>query len=201
MEHRRNAQSLLTFVQDRGIVTSREIETAGFPRIAITRGVRAGELQRLGKGIYARPDHTFSEWHDLATISRAVPSAIIALISALAYHEIGTQLAYELWIALPEGSREPSYHQKLRTTRFSEPYYSAGIQEHEIEGSTVRIYSAAKTVADCFRMRSKVGYDVAIEALKEGWRLGKFTLDELNCFSKLNKVDRVMRPYVEAILL
>lgn len=200
MEHRRNAQSLLTFVQDRGIVTSREIETAGFPRIAITRGVRAGELQRLGKGIYAGPDHTFSEWHDLAAMSRAVPSSIIALISALAYHEIGTQLAYELWIALPEGSREPSYHQKLRITRFSEPYYSAGIQEHEIEGTTVRIYSAAKTVADCFRMRSKVGYDVAIEALKEGWRLRKFTLNELNYYSKLNKVDRVMRPYLEAIL-
>jgi predicted transcriptional regulator of viral defense system len=150
--------------------------------------------------MYAGPDHTFSEWHDLAAISRAVPSAIIALISALAYHEIGTQLAYELWIALPEGSREPSYHQKLGVTRFSEPYFSVGVEEHEIEGSTVRIYSAAKTVADCFRMRSKVGYDVAIEALKEGWRLRKFTLDELNHFSKLNKVDRVMRPYLEAIL-
>lgn len=200
MEQRRNAHSLLTFVQDRGVVTSREIEIAGFPRIAITRSVRAGELQRLGKGMYAGPDHTFSEWHDLAAISRAVPSAIIALISALAYHEIGTQLAYELWIALPEGSREPSYHQKLRVTRFSEPYFSIGVEEHEIEGSTVRIYSAAKTVADCFRMRSKVGYDVAIEALKEGWRLRKFTLDELNHFSKLNKVDRVMRPYLEAIL-
>jgi predicted transcriptional regulator of viral defense system len=84
-------------------------------------------------------------------------------------------------------------------TRFSEPYLSAGVEVHEIEGVPVQVFAAAKTVADCFRMRSKVGYDVAVEALKEGWRLRKFTLDEVFHFAKLNRVDRIMRPYIEAI--
>jgi predicted transcriptional regulator of viral defense system len=140
-----------------------------------------------------------TEWRDLAEIARAVPSSVVALISALAFHQIGTAMAYEHWIAIPEGSWEPQGYEGLRTTRFAEPYYSAGVEEHVIEGVPVKIYSPAKTVADCFKMRSKIGFDVAIEALRDGWRQRRFSMDEIQHFAKLNRVEKVMHPYIEAI--
>lgn len=199
MEHERNTEALVKFVTERGVARTRDIVDAGFPRVMLTRLVRNGELQRLGRGLYATADHPLTEWHDLAEVAKAIPSAVVSLISALAFHEIGTQVPHEIWIALPDGARKPTYHHKLRVTRLSEPYLSAGVEVHQIEGVPVRVFGAAKTVADCFRMRSKVGYDVAVEALREGWRLRKFTLDELTDFGKLNRVDRIMRPYIEAI--
>jgi predicted transcriptional regulator of viral defense system len=199
MERERGAEALVRFVAERGVTRTRELAQAGFPRVLLTRLVRQGELQRVGRGLYTTSDHPLTEWHDLAEVSKAIPPAVVALISALAFHEIGTQVPHEIWIALPEGARAPSYHRRLRVTRFSEPYLSAGVEVHEIEGVPVQVFAAAKTVADCFRMRSKVGYDVAVEALKEGWRLRKFTLDEVFHFAKLNRVDRIMRPYIEAI--
>lgn len=199
MKHPGGAEALVKFIRDRGVARTREVVEAGFPRVLLTRLVRKGELQRLARGLYSTTGHPLTEWHDLAEVAKAVPSAVVAFISALAFHDIGTQVPHEIWIALPEGAREPAYHQKLRVTRFSERYLSAGVEVHQIEGVPVRVFGAAKTVADCFRMRSKVGYDVAIEALREGWRLRKFTFDELDHFAKLNRVDQIMRPYIEAI--
>lgn len=199
LEHEQTDEALQDFVRRRGVTKTSEISAAGFDRVALTRLVRLGEIQRLSRGVYAVSDHYLTEWHDLAEISKTSPKAVVALVSALAFHEIGTQMPYETWIALPKGSRTPALNKNLNISRFSEPSFSAGIEDHEIEGVPVRIYSPAKTVTDCFRMRSKVGYDVAIEALKEGWRLRKFTMDDVNNFAELNKVDKVMRPYIEAI--
>lgn len=199
MEQDQTNESLLEFVRRRGVSKTSEISAAGFDRVALTRSVKSGEIRRLSRGIYAVSDHELTEWHDLAEISKSSPKAVVALVSALSFHEIGTQMPYETWIALPRGARVPALNRNLNITRFSEPAYSAGIEEHEIEGVNVRIYSPAKTITDCFRMRSKVGYDVAIEALKEGWRLRKFTMSDLNEFAEMNKVDKVMRPYIEAI--
>jgi predicted transcriptional regulator of viral defense system len=198
-EHTNQAKDAVAFVRKRGLTRANELIEAGYSRISLTRLVRSGELQRLGKGLYAAADHNLTEWHDLAAVTKTVPSAVVALVSALAFHEIGTQVPHEIWIALPEGARKPAYPQRLNVTRFSEPYLSAGVGEHVVEGVNVRVYGPAKTVADCFRMRSKVGYDVAIEALREGWRLRKFTFTELDHFARLNRVDQIMRPYIEAI--
>jgi predicted transcriptional regulator of viral defense system len=192
-------ESLLEFLRRNGVSKASEITSAGFDRVALTRLVKRGEINRLSRGVYAASDHELTEWHDLAEIAKTAPSAVVTLVSALAFHEIGTQMPYETWIALPKGSRKPALNRNLNITRFSEPSYSAGVEEHEIEGVRVRVYSPAKTIADCFKMRSKVGYDVAIEALKEGWRLRKFTMSDLNKFAEMNKVDKVMRPYIEAI--
>lgn len=199
MEQRRGAEELVAFITKRGVTRTREVVEAGFARVLLTRLVRRGVLQRLGKGLYSVPNQALSEWHDLVEVAKAVPSAVVNLISALAFHEIGTQIPREIWIALPKGARTPKYHQTLRITRLSQPYFSIGIETHQIEGASVRVYGAAKTVADCFRMRSKVGYDVAIEALKDGYRLKKFTFEELDRYSKLNRVQRIIRPYIEAI--
>lgn len=193
-------KKLTRFVANRGVVRSRDLNEAGFHRAAITRLVAQGLLQRLSRGVYSLADHKFTEWHDLAEVCKAVPNARIALISALAFHGIGVQMPYETWVALPVGAWTPKVPHRLRVVRFSEPYYSEGIEYHSIEGVSVPIYCAAKTIADCFKMRSKVGYDVAVEALREGWRERKFTMDELSRYAKLNRVERVMRPYIEAVV-
>ncbi|MHB8637547.1 MAG: type IV toxin-antitoxin system AbiEi family antitoxin domain-containing protein [Fimbriimonadaceae bacterium] len=190
---------ILEYVQKHGVARANELAAEGFHSQEVTRLVAAGQLERLARGLYSVSNHELTAWHDLAEVAKAVPDAVIALISALAYHEIGTQLPYQTWIALPAKTWKPQMGRSLRIVKLTEPYYSAGIEQHEIEGVRVKIYSAAKTVADCFRMRSKVGYDTAVEALRDGWRERKFTLDELMHFAKLNRVERVMRPYIEAI--
>lgn len=200
MEHSIEAQRIHEFVRRACVAKASELTDQGFHRAVLTRLVKDGHLQRLSRGVYSLPDHSVTEWHDLAQVCKAVPAARIALISALAFHNIGTQVPYETWIVLPVGSWAPQIGHSLRITRLSEPYYSAGVEEHIVEGVTVRVYSAAKTVTDCFKMRSKVGYDVAVEALKEGWRVRKFTMAEISKYAKLNRVERVMRPYIEAIV-
>jgi predicted transcriptional regulator of viral defense system len=193
------AEETFEFLKQVGVARSRELVAAGFHRSALTRLVRKGQIRRFGRGLYALPEHDLGEWHDLAEIAKTIPSAVVALVSALAFHGIGTQRPYETWIALPVGARSPNTTHRLRITRRAEPYYSAGIEEHSIEGVTVRVYSAAKTVSDCFRMRGKVGYDVAVEALREGLQERKFTIDELTRYAKLDRVSRVIRPYLEAL--
>lgn len=200
LEQATEAKRLIDFVGQRGVARARDIDREGFHRATLSRLVQQGRLQRLSRGIYSLTGHDFTEWHQLAELCKAVPTARIALISALAFHGIGTQVPYETWVVLPVGAWTPSVHHRLRIARFAEPYYSAGIEIHPIEGVDVPIYNAAKTVADCFKMRSKVGYDVAVEALREGWRARKFTMDDLSRYARLNRVERIMRPYIEAII-
>ncbi|MBL8049560.1 MAG: type IV toxin-antitoxin system AbiEi family antitoxin domain-containing protein [Chthonomonas sp.] len=132
MEHSHQAEK--EFVRAKGVVRSRDWTAAGYSRVSLTRLLRAGEIQRLARGLYGLSDHGFTEWHDLALVALAVPSAVVSLVSALAFHGIGTQLPYETWIAVPERTRTPKLAQKLRVVRFSEPYFSAGITTHVVEG-------------------------------------------------------------------
>lgn len=200
LENGIEADRLVRCIADHGVVRARDLDAAGFHRKTLTHLLAQGRIQRLSRGVYSSANHEFTEWHDLAEVCKELPAARIALVSALAFHGIGTQMPYETWVALPVGARTPKSSHRLRLIRIAEPYYSEGIEQHLIEGVEVPIYCAAKTVADCFKMRSKVGYDVAIEALREGWRDRKFTVDDLTRYAKLNRVDRIMRPYMEAIL-
>ena len=129
-----------------------------------------------------------------------MPKAVLCLLSALQFHEIGTQLPHEVWIALPEGTQTPALSNlTLRITRIRDIAYSDGIQTVNDYGAPIRVYSAAKTVTDCFKFRNKIGLDVALEALKDAWRSRKVTMAELSHFSKINRVERVMQPYLEAV--
>ena len=198
MEQR--TEQILQFVRESGVVRARQLTSQGFHSQEITRLVENQALERLGRGLYVLPQHELTAWHDLAEVSRIAPRAVVNLISALAFHEIGTQQSHEMWIALPAGTWQPRHVPRLRVTHLSEPYYSAGIEDHTIEGVRVKVYGAAKTVADCFRMRLKVGHDVAVEALREGWRARKFSASELMNYAKIDRVHNVMRPYVEALI-
>jgi predicted transcriptional regulator of viral defense system len=126
---------------------------------------------------------------------------VICLISALAFHELTTQVPHQVYVALPRGSEEPRVdHPPIRVFKFSGQAFSEGIEVREFDGITVRVYSPAKTVADCFKFRNQIGLDVAIEALKLYQRTSDFSVNELMKFARICRVDKIMRPYIEAIL-
>ncbi|MBI3900000.1 MAG: type IV toxin-antitoxin system AbiEi family antitoxin domain-containing protein [Gammaproteobacteria bacterium] len=182
-------------------VTARELGAAGVHRQVLTRLVEVGELERVIRGVYRLPDHPLTEHHGLVMASAAVPHGVICLLSALQFHEIGTQIPSEVWIAIDRRARRPALkYPPLRIQRYSGAALSEGIESHRIEGRTVRVYNAAKTVADCFKYRNKIGIDVVLEALREAWRARRFTMDELNRYARICRVDRVMRPYLEALV-
>jgi predicted transcriptional regulator of viral defense system len=163
---------------------------------------RAGELERIGPGRYRLSSANVTENHDLVLAAASVPAAVICLLSALRFHNIGTQLPHQVWIAVPRGTRVPHLSfPPLRVVRISPSMFSQGIERHRLEGHAVRVYSLARTVADCFRFRNTIGLDVALEALKEAWRSGRLNLDELHRVAKQLRVNRVMQPYLETIVL
>jgi predicted transcriptional regulator of viral defense system len=182
-------------------VTAREIAAVGIHRQALTRLVEAGQLDRVARGIYRLPDQSITEHHGLVLACTAVPQGVITLISALQFHRIGTQLASEVWIALDRRARRPALkYPPLRVVRYTGDALSEGVQPHRIEGQTVRVYNVAKTVADCFKYRNKIGLDVALEALQEAWRMRRFTMDELHRYAGICRVQSVMRPYLELLV-
>jgi len=201
---RRSAIShLLRLAQKQAILRTRDVARQGIHTGALTRMTKSGVLERVGPGRYRTPRTTrTTEHHDLAVVTAAVPRSVVCLISALRFHDVGTQLPAEVWIAVPRGARVPRVSvPPLRVINISRAVFGLGIEEHRIEGQTVRIYSLARTVADCFRFRNKVGLDVALEALTEAWRSRRLKLDELNRIAKTLRVQRVMQPYLETVVM
>ena len=160
-----------------------------------------GVLERVDRGLYRLADSPGLAEPDLVTVALKVPRGVICLISALAYHELTTQIPHEVYVALERGSERPRLtHPPLSVFWFSGPSFHAGIQEHEIDGVPVRIYGPEKTVADCFKYRNKLGLDVAIEALRL-WRYWpRPRPDVLLQYARIDRVERVIRPYLEALL-
>ena len=162
---------------------------------------QAGKLQRVTRGLYGLPDAEITEHQTLIEVCQRVPKAVLCLLSALQFHGIGTQMPHEVWVALPQSTQAPALdYPLLRITRLRGVAYSEGIQTVTEHGAPIRVYSVAKTVTDCFKFRNKIGLDVALEALKESWRSRRVTMAELNHFAKINRVERVMQPYLEAVV-
>jgi predicted transcriptional regulator of viral defense system len=194
-------ERVLKLARRAGGVTSRELTRAGIHRQFLTRLVREGELEQVARGVYRLPDQAVSEHHGLAIAAAAVPKGIICLLSALSFHGLGTQLPSEVWMAIPGRARQPTLeYPPLRIVRFSGDAFTEGVETHQVEGQRLRVYGVAKTVADCFKYRNKVGLDVALEALREGWRERRFTIDELDRYAEICRVSSVMRPYVESLV-
>jgi predicted transcriptional regulator of viral defense system len=182
-------------------VTAREVAAAGLHRQALTRLVAAGQLERIGRGLYRPPEHPITEHHGLALAAAAVPHGVICLLSAVQFHRIGTQLPADVWIAINRRAHRPSLrYPPLRVVRYSGLALTQGIESHRIEGQVVRVYGIAKTLADCFKYRNKIGIDVALEALREAWRARHFSMDELDRYARICRVQRVMRPYLEGLV-
>lgn len=192
---------ILDLAAQQGIVRPRDVEALGIPREYLIRLWRKGQLERIKRGMYSLPDAQVSEHRSLMEVAKQAPNAVICLISALDFHELTTQIPHEVWIAIEKSSWKPNIdYPSLNVSYFSRQSFLYGIQEHDINGVTMKIYNPAKTVADCFKFRSKIGQDVAIEALRETWRQGKASMNELWEAAKVCRVARVMRPYLEAIV-
>jgi len=192
-------QQILELARTKGIIRAEDVEAVGISRNYLYRMHKEGLLEKSAVGLYILPEAPVTENSSLVEIAKRMPHAVVCLISALSYHGITTQLPHEIWLAIPRGSWRPDVeYPPLNLTYVSEPAYSFGIQEHVINGVTVKIYNPAKTVADCFKFRNKVGLDVAIEALREAWRSRKVTMDELVEAAGIDRVSKIMRPYLEA---
>ena len=182
-----------------GTARARELEAAGVPRAQLSRLVAAGELQRLARGVYALPGYRGTEHSALLTVAKRAPLAVFCLLTALRLHGLTTQAPFEAWVAIGNKDHAPRLdYPPLRIVRFSAPSLAYGLQTMQVDGGTLRVTSVAKTVADCFKFRNKIGLDVALEALREARRSGKAGADELWRCARVDRVANVMRPYLEA---
>jgi predicted transcriptional regulator of viral defense system len=194
-------EDVLAFIRAHGAIRPRDLEAEGYSRIWLTRLVASGHVERVRRGVYVAVDADWTEHHAFAEVAKQAPRGVICLLSALSYHELTTQAPFEVWLALDRAARVPkAMSLQVRITRFSGVALTAGVQEHVIEGVPVHIYGPAKTVADCFKYRNKIGLDVALEALRDCYRLQLATMDELWQYANLLRVGGVMRPYLESLL-
>lgn len=181
-------------------VTARELMEAGIHTQVLSRLVADGKLERVARGLYRPPEYAATEHHGLAIAAAAVPHGVVCLLSALQYHGIGTQLPSQVWIAIDRRARRPALrYPPLRIVRYTGAALTQGVERHTVEGREVRVYCVPKTIADCFKYRNKIGLDVALEALREGWRKRRFTMDEIDRYASVCRVQRVMRPYLETL--
>jgi predicted transcriptional regulator of viral defense system len=189
-------------VARRGLVHARDVKARGLHTQVLTRLVREGKLERASRGWYRLPlsGYEMTEHHGLVLATAAAPKGVVCLISALQFHEIGTQLPRQVWIALPRGARTPAIeYPAVRVVHVSDESFTAGVEKHTLEGQKVRVYGVAKTIADCFKFRNVIGMDVALEALNEGWRERKFKMSDVAEHARICRVWNVLRPYLEAI--
>lgn len=194
------ASRLLRYVRSHGIVRPRDLEAVGVDRRVLKRLLDRGELMRRSRGVYTVPDHEPTRHTGLAEVCARGPRGTVCLISALDFHELTTQVAHAVWIMIDRSGRRPKIDRpSIRIIYASGQALTAGVQIHEIEGVRVPVTTPAKTVADCFKYRDHVGRDVAVEALRDCLRQRKATPARIYEMAKIDRVTRVVRPYIEAL--
>lgn len=192
---------LQAIARTKRLLRSADFEAAGISRVQLSRWARTGQLHRVSRGLYALPGHEpSSEFASLITVAHKAPRAVFCLLSALRIHRLTTQAPFEVWIAIGKDDKPPRLgYPPLRVVRFSDSTLDAGIEPHQVQGVTLRATGVARTIADCFKFRNKIGLDVALEALREARRGKRVTADDLWHYAKLDRVTNVMRPYLESI--
>jgi predicted transcriptional regulator of viral defense system len=182
------------------VIRAKDLDGLGIPRNYLGRLTRAGKLEKIGRGLYSSPEASATEHRTLLEVCKKVPHAVVCLSSALRFHELTTENPFEVWIALKRGTWTPrAGYPPIRVVRFSGQSFDFGVAEYSVEGGNIRVYTPAKTVADCFKFKSKVGTDLAIQALRECFRQKKASMDELWTAAKVCRVANVMRPYMESL--
>jgi predicted transcriptional regulator of viral defense system len=193
-------EQVLALVRRMGVLRPRDLSGAGIPRVYLRRLLDEGVLENPERGLYVLADAHPTEHHSLAEACKRVPHGVVCLLSALQFHGLTTQAPFEVWIAIAESARRPKVQSPpLRVVRFSGDSLTNGVEDNVVEGVPVKVYSPAKTVADCFKYRNKIGLDVALEALRDCWRKRKATMDELYHAAQVCRVGQVIRPYLESL--
>lgn len=193
-------QQVLELAHDMGVIRAKDAEAKGIHREYLKRLEQQGLLIRSARGIYTFTDAEITESHSLVETIKRVPHGVICLLSAFSFYELTTQSPFEVWLTIPQKARAPKEDMlPLRIVYMSGEALESGIEEYEIEGVRVPVYSVAKTVVDCFKFRNKIGLDVALEALRECLKERRCTIDEIWHYAKICRMQNVMRPYLEAL--
>lgn len=193
-------RKLLRLVRQKGVLRSRDLHSTAIPRIYLSRLIAAGQLERAGRGLYRLPSAPMSENESMVAIATRVPQAVFCLMTALQFHELTTQLPRQVWIGMHRGSHAPKIdYPPLKMVQFSGDAFEDGVEVFVRDKVKLRVFGVAKTIADCFKHRNKIGLDVALEALKNARAQKKASADDLWHFAKICRVANVMRPYLEAI--
>ncbi|MGB3542845.1 type IV toxin-antitoxin system AbiEi family antitoxin domain-containing protein [Rubrivirga sp.] len=201
-----HADRLLSLARTRGVLRSKDLAPLGIPRQALARLHRRGALERVGRGLYVLAGADVTEHHTLVEASRRVPHGVVCLLSALRFHDLTTgdgtspQDPFDVWLAIEGKARRPEPEQvPLRVVYMSDEAFTGGAETHELEGVEVQVFGPAKTVVDGFKYRSRVGLDVAVEALKDYRWSPAFDADALWRYAQVCRVSTVIRPYLEAV--
>jgi predicted transcriptional regulator of viral defense system len=198
-KRQRGSKQELALAQARRVGAFRPRDLA-VPRSYLARWLRKGLIERVSRGLYSASGADISENHATVEACKRVPHGVICLISALRMHNLGTQIPHQVWLAIDRTARNPRIdYPPIRIVRMSGAARTAGIEQHVFEGVAVRVYSPAKTIADCFKFRNKIGLDVALEALRDFWISRGRNIDDLWRFASICRVANVMRPYLEML--
>lgn len=194
-------ERILDLLKTQQILRTRDLTSRGIPRSYLTRMEHEGLLVRSGRGIYVSADAEITEFQSLAEVACRVPHGVICLLSALQVHELTTEMPHEVWVAISRKSRIPKVdYPAIRAVRFSDESFFGGVETRQVGPTTIRVYSAAKTVADCFKYRNKIGIDVATQALRDCWQQRKATMDDLWNAARTCRMSNIMRPYLESLI-
>lgn len=194
-------QQLIELARKRGMLRPADATAEGLPREYLSRMAKSGDMVREEPGLYHLPDYEPNEHQSLVEVSRQIRKGVICLLSALSVHHLTTQNPFQVWVAVENKSYVPKIeYPPVRVVYFSGDAFRYGVNVHDIGGTRVRIFNEVKTVVDCFKYRNKIGLDVALEALREGWREKRFSMDEIHEYAEICRVTNVMRPYMEALV-
>ena len=188
------------FGQHGGTLRASQAAALGIGRSTLYRMVEAGRLDRMDRGLYRLADMPPLGDPDLIVVTQRVSDGVLCLVSALSFHDLTTQIPHEVQIAVSRRARYPRIvHPPVRVFRYSDEVLEAGVESHEVDGHTVRVFSAEKTIADCFKYRNKIGLDIAIEALRLYWQRRRPDIPALMAYARICRVNRVIRPYLEVL--
>jgi predicted transcriptional regulator of viral defense system len=195
------SKRLLELGEEKKLIKPKDLTAEKIPTVYLSRLVKQGKLLQVGHGLYTLPETQFDENQSLLEVQHLVPNGVFCLLTALQFHNLTTQNPFQVWLAVDRNAAVPRIRSvQNRVFRMSGEMFSAGIEDHQVESGAIRVYSPAKTVADCFKYRNKVGLDVAMEALKDAWRKRLITMDELWRLAVINRVSNVMMPYLHILV-
>jgi len=201
MKKSQNADKILKYARKHGIIRVRDVLGEGIHPEYLRRLCKKGILTRVGRGMYIPADSEISPHIGLAQVAKRIPHGVICLLSALQFHDIGTQSPFEVWIAIDGKAAQPRIeYPPVRIVRSSGQPLREGVEKHSIGRTTVRVYNVPKTIADCFKYRNKIGLEIALEALKDCRQRKLCTTDQLWKYAKICRVTKIMKPYLEALL-
>lgn len=197
----KQSQYVTAIVEKQKLVRSKDLKEHSVSRSHLWNLAKVGKIERVGHGLYRAKNAPISAHETLLEVAKRVPAGVLCLSSALRYHELTTESPFEIWLAIERDMWTPKMEfPPLRVVHFSPDTFKFGVETHSEDGGSFRVYSPAKTVADCFKFRSKIGMETAIEALRSAYKEKKASIDEISRAAKVCRVVNVMRPYMESLV-